>query len=135
MAQLFNCGYMRVLILENFDKVHSSNKKERYNEFNKQFNGVKIEEKHFHRKCEELRKFCRKKNWFGNEKRLYLESFSLDNWNTLHEDHKKLHSLNFCQACSPNKLQDLFPSTGKKVKGKKNAIDHYRSKKFKLRYL
>lgn len=119
MAVFFNCGYMRALILQNFDKFHSYKKIERYKEFVKEFENINIEENYFHRKSEELRKFCRKNNWFGDKKRLYLNYFSVENWRLCQEEKKKEHTLNFCQSCSDKPLQKTFPSTGKKVKGKR----------------
>ena len=61
---------MRVLILKDLEKIHNIKKSERYIEFQRVFEPVQIRENHFHRKSEELRQFCKTKEWQGEEKKI-----------------------------------------------------------------
>ena len=111
----FDCGFMRVKVLEDIAKIHYTRKSERFENFAKQFDHVIIEEKHFHRKSHDLNKFARKHHWWGHNKEENASRFSIQNWNLLTNEQRIKHTIGCCQECLKSK-DDKFPSTGKKRK-------------------
>lgn len=115
MAKYFNCGFMRVQVLEDFAKIHYTRKSERFKNFTEQFDHVTIEEKHFHRKSQDLHKFCRKHCWWGDCKTEHASRFSIQKWDLLTQEQRIKHTIGVCQECSESK-NNTFPATGQKKK-------------------
>lgn len=107
---------MRAHVINGLQSIHHTNKSLRYSEFSKEFEccNLKIAEKHFHRKSQDLHNLCRKKAWCGDQKSKYLQFFSNKNWLTLTKTEKSHHTLHFCEKCSENEeISDLFPDRKK----------------------
>ena len=108
MAKFFECGFMRVQILQKFEFLHHTKDGERYRLFRYVFPHIQIERKVYNRKSSDLKNFSRKNRWFGEEKNKFMRFYSFEK--TL----KEQNQTGTCKACSKNyTINKIFPVTGK----------------------
>ena len=112
MAIYFDCCFMKAEVFIGLRDVHQKNKELRFENFQKKFCHLQIEKYYFDRKSTQLKDFARKRNWKGDIKNSFLETFSTAEWEKLEE--KEKHNINFCEACSIYKNnKNTFPNSTK----------------------
>ena len=127
MASYFQCGFMRSAVINGHNIYHHTKKERRFLNFKQQFVQLNdIDETYFHRKSKDLMTYMRKQAWYGDNRKLYLEMFSSENWSKLSLGEKMGHSLNLCNLCANNskysEFQNYFPKPANHRKKETNNL-------------
>ena len=98
MSEVVQCNYMKAALHRLNATIHSSNQKLKYDLFNEQFSYLNLNVDKFYRY---LKRFTKQSRGKVNPavKASLLKNYSIDAWNGLDNDNKKLHTLNLCKAC------------------------------------
>lgn len=140
MAEYFGCGFARVAARQSFLKPNGKIEYDqdlRWKRYLSQFQGphsdrfAVAEKKYFHKRSKVLSLHL--KRWKTKDKSRYIEHFGQRNWENLPELEKKQHERMNCQGCAVHHytFQSLFPSWGKNISLKLQAINKTQSRVLK----
>ena len=140
MAEYFGCGFARVAARQSFLKPNGKIEYDqdlRWKRYLSQFQGphsdrfAVAEKKYFHKRSKALSLHFKK--WKTKDKSRYIEHFGQRNWENLPELEKKQHERMNCQGCAVHHytFQSLFPSWGKNISLKLQAINKTQSRVLK----
>ena len=99
MANVFRCNYMVGALYRVGLKYHSTEKKEKFDEFKSQFCHVDMDYQTFLTYFTRFMLNASKKKLKNGVREAWSNKFSIEKWNALDDDYKKLHTLHECQPC------------------------------------